>query len=144
MFINSRTAMWLLCLSALFTSSCETPCEYEVLSSLPSPDKTKKAVLFSRNCGATTGYNLRVTVAINNSRFDSTGNVLVAEPWAKSWDPLPGSLIRMKWAGTNTLQISASTVMRFHKRKEKIDDTLITYMKLAEPKGTSEFRGHNT
>ena len=53
---------------ALFLALCSLPgcldseCENEPTAEVLSPDGTKKIVLFSRNCGATTGFNTQGTV----------------------------------------------------------------------------------
>jgi hypothetical protein len=54
------TAIFLSLLS--FVGCLQTECANEVISELVSPDGTRKIVLFSRNCGATTGSSTQGTI----------------------------------------------------------------------------------
>jgi hypothetical protein len=47
----------------VFATGClGTDCENEQSAEIVSPNGTKKIVLFSRNCGATTGFNLQGSI----------------------------------------------------------------------------------
>lgn len=60
-----------ICL-ALFSLGCSgTECANETITEVVSPNGTKKIVLFSRNCGATTGFNTQGTIL---NRGDSLPN----------------------------------------------------------------------
>ena len=54
--------LFTICL-ALFSLGCSgDECANEPIAKVVSPDGRKKIVLFSRNCGATTGFNTQGTI----------------------------------------------------------------------------------
>lgn len=55
-------------------------CGNEPISETPSPDKSLKAVIFQRDCGATTGFSKQVSILpANQSLPNESGNALVAD-----------------------------------------------------------------
>ncbi len=65
-------------LSAVMTSCLQTDCVNEVSKELASPDGKMKIVLFSRDCGATTGFNMQAMVlGANESLPDTPGNAFI-------------------------------------------------------------------
>jgi len=59
--------------------SCGDPdCRNEIQEEHVSPDGSIKLVVFSRDCGATTGFNTQVSVLpIDTALPDSPGNTLI-------------------------------------------------------------------
>lgn len=55
-------------------------CGNDIVSELPSPDKRFKAVVFQRDCGATTGFSTQISIIPFNEKLgdDSGGNIFVA------------------------------------------------------------------
>lgn len=87
----------LLIIVSLFLAGClGTDCVNEVRAELASPNGGFKAVVFSRNCGATTGANMQVSVLKAIEKLpDEGGNVLIVdEGEAKvSWKQNGGLLV---------------------------------------------------
>ncbi|HAB17917.1 MAG TPA: hypothetical protein PLX89_19160 [Verrucomicrobiota bacterium] len=55
-------------------------CVNEVSEVLESPDGTKKIVVFSRNCGATTGFNTQASIIETKQKLpDAGGNAFVVD-----------------------------------------------------------------
>ena len=84
------TAVPLFGLSVVLLLTGCSQCENDQLSEAPSPSGKLKAIAFSRNCGATTGFNVQVSVVPKESKIgNDSGNALVADG-AKlqflSWD----------------------------------------------------------
>lgn len=68
-----------------------------------SPDGQLKAVVFERDCGATTGFSTQVSVLRANQTLpDDGGNVLVT-------DASEASTVHVVWTGARTLQIQYPT-----------------------------------
>jgi hypothetical protein len=66
----------LLALSVVL-SGCDL-CENEISQSVISPSGKMKAVVFSRNCGATTGANTQVSIIpASGMLLDDGGNTLI-------------------------------------------------------------------
>lgn len=56
------------------------PCGNTILTDSPSPGGNKRAVIFERSCGATTGFSSQVSVLDANKTFpNSSGNVFIAD-----------------------------------------------------------------
>src|SRR5688572_33159899 len=71
-------------------------CDNEVINEVVSPDGLRKAVLFQRECGATTGFSSQISVIATNDRLrDSAGNVLVADGGSAGY--------KLQWVGPQTL-----------------------------------------
>jgi hypothetical protein len=68
-------------LLASISSGCLKPeCSNEVMRELPSPDGKAKIVLFSRNCGATTGFNTQTMILnIDEKMPDEPGNTFIVD-----------------------------------------------------------------
>jgi hypothetical protein len=64
-------------LTSISLSSCIS-CSNDVLSAVASPDGKAKAVVFDRNCGATTGHNVQVSIIPATQTLpDDSGNVFI-------------------------------------------------------------------
>ncbi len=79
--------------------SGESMCENEIVHQETSIDGRKKAVVFERNCGATTSYSTHVRLLRADTALpDESGNVFVAYV-----DP---SLVHLSWTGAESLILS--------------------------------------
>lgn len=71
-------------------------CVNEVSEVLESPDGTKKIVLFSRNCGATTGSNTQASIIEMKQKLpDGGGNAFIVDKGTAkvSWKKDGGVLV---------------------------------------------------
>ena len=66
-------------LAVLPACTGDADCENEIREVLVSPDGAKKLVIFSRDCGATTGFNVQISV-LDRSRdlSDAAGNLFIS------------------------------------------------------------------
>lgn len=89
---------------ALLLDGACTSCRNESYFSSSSPDFRAKAVVFNRNCGATVGDNVQVSILANNASLrDEPGNVFIEDrntPFAAN------APILVKWLSNDELQIS--------------------------------------
>jgi hypothetical protein len=88
-----------------------TVCDNHVLRSVPSPDGWYRAVVFERDCGATTGFSPQVSVLPAWEPLWGYGNVLIlgdaaglAPREARRRPPL-----RVRWAGPRELAVAYDT-----------------------------------
>ena len=73
-------------------------CGNEVSQTLLSPDGAHKAVVFSRDCGATTGFSTQISVVGASQQLpDEAGNVLVLDDKQN---------VFLRWQNANTLIVS--------------------------------------
>src|SRR5262245_15058383 len=86
---------------------CSVSCENDVLSQVASPSGRLKAVAFSRNCGATTGFNVQVSILQSGSSLKNReGNALVADQ---------ADLASLVWKGENAVKVRFSKEPRVFK-----------------------------
>jgi hypothetical protein len=81
-------------------------CANEVIREVASPDGKRKAVVFERDCGATTGFSTQASVLpIGKSLPNDGGNIFVADTnhGAAPSGPGGGPEVMVYWAGPNDL-----------------------------------------
>ena len=119
--------MQVLCLAfsifgCLLLSGC---CANEAPSEQLSPDGEWKYVTFDRNCGATTGSNLQVTVLPAAARLpNEAGNAFIADDNHGA----AGSIARLEWLAPHTLQITISSKARVFKKESRTGTVEIRYV----------------
>ena len=92
-------------------------CGNTVVATEISPDRAMKAVLFERNCGATTGFSSQVSVLRADEELPNEGgNVFAANEGrgreATSWG---GPYVALQWRNPRTLslKVDSSADVRF-------------------------------
>lgn len=64
----------------LLAGCTESDCSNEIISQSVSPDGTKKIVVFSRNCGATTGFNTQGSILNQSEELpNEQGTAFIAD-----------------------------------------------------------------
>ena len=76
-------------------------CGNQVISETPSPDNKHKAVVFVRDCGATTGFSTQVSILKydNKIRDDESGNILTTSDkyYGQRINNVGGPDVKIKW-----------------------------------------------
>ena len=72
-----RTAVGAFAL--LSTIGCDDLCGNKVLTDVASPDVHNHAVVFERDCGATTGFSTQVSILPAGRAISDGGNVLIVD-----------------------------------------------------------------
>ena len=88
-------------------------CGNRVLSVVPSPDDQLQAVIFERDCGATTDFSTQVTLLRRGAPPPSeVGNMLIvdADHGRAPTRPGGGPVVTVRWVRPDSLEI------RFHRR----------------------------
>lgn len=97
---------WLL-LTPLLLSGCDM-CGNEILSTTASPSGELKAVVFNRNCGATTRNNTQITIIASHRELPaSAGNLFIMDSEAD---------VRVTWTDNASLTIELSHFGRIVKK----------------------------
>ncbi len=92
----------------VFVSGCDSMCANEVLQEIPSPDNKLKAVIFKRDCGATTGFSTQITIIKTDEKLQNKrGDVFSVDT---DHDKVPsgpggGPKIEVVWKGPRQLQV---------------------------------------
>jgi hypothetical protein len=114
-----------LLLVALFMVGCV--CDNERLAEHTSPDGQFKCVSFDRNCGATTGSNLQISILPASNYLPNTAaNAFIADDnhGATSFVAQP------EWVSDRQLRITYSAKARVFEKESKVDGVEIEYVEV--------------
>jgi hypothetical protein len=117
---------------AMFPLACLDlgDCTNKILQDLPSPDGRRHAVIFDRECGATTGFSTQVSVLTTGRTVEDGGNVFVADsdhgkaPTGASGGPI----VTVHWLDKRTLEVRYDSRARIFAQEIRHDDTNIRYV----------------
>ena len=112
-----------------------SPCENELVGEHPSPDGQYKAVLFVRDCGATTGFSTQVSLLRSDELVkNGSGNLFIADTdHGKIPSNLNGGLeVRIGWKGSKDICIVHHKNARVFKAEKKVNGINVDYRSLKE------------
>jgi hypothetical protein len=119
-------AVGLLLLTASITflvlASSEPSCANELLDRIPSPERRFYAFVFSRNCGATTGDNIQVSLSEGDFLPDEPGNVAITDNYVEY-----SRYVAPEWKDENTLIVRIPATARVYKKVNSVGKTSIEY-----------------
>ena len=109
----------LIVASLVVLVSCgQDPCENVPLSEAVSPDGRSKIVVFSRECGATTGANCQGTIiGIADPYPTATGAVFIVD----------GADVEVRWDSPKRITVKMGKGVRVFKREARVDGVEIEY-----------------
>jgi hypothetical protein len=114
--------------------ACTDMCGNQVIEEVRSPNKKLKAIIFTRDCGATTGFSTQLSIIENDDQLENeTGNTFILSDKAKG--PVfdnGGSKIRVTWTDNNTLIVYFDKTTYVGRQKAEVDDVKIHYELLVE------------
>jgi hypothetical protein len=113
----------LIC-GASLTSSCVggSDCSNEILDIVPNPRGAVSAVAFSRNCGATTGNNIQVSIVKNGVVPEGKGNVLILDK-----APEYHYMVRPAWNSDGELILIIPPDARIFAKNTPVDNVRIKF-----------------
>jgi hypothetical protein len=106
------------------------PCANRQLQVVRSPDGKRKAVIFERDCGATTGFSTQVSVLPSGARLpNEPGNAFVADTdhGATPSGPGGGPAIKVIWTSNTKLLIKHHPKARLFKAHPQVAGVTIRY-----------------
>ena len=120
---------YLAVLIAVATSGCSDACQNAVASSGISPDGTLAAVMFQRDCGATTGFTTQISILRPSEKPKGSGNAFIADDdhgaaRVGTWE---GPWAEAKWLTPDHLLIRYAAKSRLFKRSDSVSGVKITY-----------------
>jgi len=106
-------------------------CANEVLSRATSPDGKRVAVVFERDCGATTDFSTQVSILPLNKTFGKSepGNTFICDSdhGQAPVGPGGGPELNVQWVGEHDLKITCHRRARVFRKEEWFDGVSITY-----------------
>jgi hypothetical protein len=128
-------ALWLVGSGAIVLAVLLLPLSYglgdmcgnKIQAQSPSPDGRLKLVVFSRDCGATTGFSIQASLLRAKEDLPAeAGNLFVADDSGTD----PSQQLRARWDGPESLSLSYPTglpVIQAKKRLRGIDIRYATF-----------------
>lgn len=125
-----------LAMLGISTGCGDDLCANTVIAERKSPDGTRTAFLFERDCGATTDFTTQVSVLRAESLPEDAGNVFVADSdhGAAPRAPWGGPPAEIRWVEDGMLEVRYPRNARTHKKVEAIDGVSIRYSFLGADK----------
>jgi hypothetical protein len=113
----------------LSLSGCGVLCTNQTVTSLQSPDGKHRAILFMRECGATTDYTTQVSVVASAWPFHDIGNVFIADGYDRdvkrgSWG---GPWAEISWVSSQQLLVTYDAHSRIFTQNATAHGVRITY-----------------
>ena len=88
----------------------EMECAKTVVEDLPAPDGQHHAVIFNRNCGATTSVRTQVSVLARGEAAEGGANLFgTDEEFGPELPPSKGQPLHVRWLDARTLEIHYDT-----------------------------------
>ena len=112
-----RSLLPLLCIAL---TACSDPgCTNDILSQSISPDGKTKLILFSRNCGATTGPNTHAMILPRDGNLTqaATGNTFIIDQGSAT----------ASWKDPDHVVITLGHGTRVFKQEPSVQDITISY-----------------
>jgi hypothetical protein len=127
----------LMLLAALPLAACTgDDCADTVAARLVSPDGKHAAILFDRDCGATTGFSTHISVLPAGDKPSGKGNAFIADDEdgapAASWG---GPWVEMRWLAPDRLEIRYDPKARIFLRQAAAGGVKIDFRSVSPPPG---------
>lgn len=107
-------------------------CANEILATVPSPDGTLKAVVFQRDCGATTGFSTQVSALRARQTLPNDGGILFVadcDHGAAPTGPGGGPEVRVSWSSRRGLTVACHKRARVFKENTWLWGVSASYTK---------------
>jgi hypothetical protein len=109
-------------------------CGNQIIEEIPSPNKEFKAVIFTRDCGATTGYSTQLSIIKISANLENEGgNVLTMSD--KTGDGLTsengGVKVEATWSTDTTITIYLDNRTDFITHVDEINGIKVSYKEIA-------------
>jgi len=110
-------------------AACSDGCGNELVSRIDAPGGAYNAVMFQRDCGATTGFTTQVSILRPGEALAGKGNVFIADDdhgaaIVGHWD---GPWADILWLGPDHLRIRYAVKTRVFLRQESMAGVRVTY-----------------
>ena len=108
----------------------ESLCGNSVITESLSPDKQSKVVVFSRDCGATTGFSTQVSIIdASDALPNASGNTFSADTGhgAAPADTSGGPSVSAKWESNDLIVIGHHPATRVFTKENRVANVRINY-----------------
>jgi hypothetical protein len=125
-FLSMRAVLFA---AVMICSGCSDVCQNTVASRSVSPDGQHGAILFQRDCGATTGCSTQISVLDTGGNPSGSGNTFIADDdhgaarvgdWGGSWAETKG-------LSADRLLVRYAAKTRLFKQNKRVSNVSIVY-----------------
>ena len=114
---------------AAVLGACSDQCANTIVSKIDSPDGAHSAVLFQRDCGASTGFSTQISIIDRGAAPSGSGNTFRADDdhgaaRAGDWG---GSWASATWLAKDRLLIRYAHKSRIFEQASEVDGVHVTY-----------------
>ena len=122
-----------LAVLSLAPGACDDACTNEVIIRLASPDSKREAVMFQRDCGATSGYSTQISIVEvgqapvgggNTFRADDNHGAAKVGEWGGSW-------AEIKWLASDRLLVRHADKSRIFEQDNSVAGVSVSYETVA-------------
>ncbi|HEX8235416.1 MAG TPA: hypothetical protein VF600_05625 [Abditibacteriaceae bacterium] len=123
-----------ICIGLLSGCNLPDPCSNSIISQVASPDGQQKAVVFDRDCGATTGFSTQVSILpVGDALPNDGGNLFVIDDNHGAVPSAPtssGPSVYVKWLSSTNLLIAYDKRGRTYGMDKQFGSVTISYKTL--------------
>ncbi len=135
LWIGAIVTLAVIAILARYRHTLASACGNEILAEIPSPDGSKRVVLFERDCGATTGFSTQASLLPTGTALpNESGNLLVADA-AHGAAPAGrggGPRVEVVWANSHSLVVKTHPKARVFKAKKNLNGVQVAYGTVAD------------
>ena len=118
-----------LTLSVVVASGCSDASQNDAIDRVISPDRKYEAVLFQRDCGATTAFSTQVSIIPADGAIEDAGNAFVADDdhgkaAAGSWG---GPRAEVRWRSSNELLVRYAEGSRIFEQEASVSGVEVEF-----------------
>lgn len=122
----------ILAVAVLTCSSCSDICSNTHISRADAPDGLHSAVMFQRDCGATTGFSTQVSVVAQGELPSGSGNAFRADDdhGAAATGTWGGPWAETRWLAPDQLLIRYAAKSRVFEQEHEVSGIRISYQQV--------------
>ena len=130
--LSAQMALGFTTLVFACVGSSSRQCTNDLIARIPSPDARYDAVVFQRDCGATTGFSTQVSILRSRDSLpsDSSGNVFVADTdhGKAPAGPGGGPSVDVRWTSPDSLEIRRDPRTRVFRTLDRLGSVHVTHV----------------
>lgn len=121
-----RIAVLALCVA---WGGCDDACTTQVVTRLASPDGEREAVMFQRDCGATSGFSTQISIVDAGEAPAGSGNTFRADDnhGAASTGAWGGPLAEVAWLASDRLRVRYADQARIFAQSDAVAGVSVSY-----------------
>ena len=125
----------LVLLAYALSSAFDDMCGNAMIAEYPSPNGKLKAVVFERNCGATTGFSTQVSVLQSTDPLENEGGNVFAADTDRGRAPSGeggGPEIKFRWLSDTNAELRYHPFVRVYRTQTKTKGVQVVFVPLLD------------